>query len=113
MAIVVRPTPPDAAEQVAALPRRVAHVVYAVQAISHDLGNGPWRASEIITYDPEALTVASTSGALRRALARGLVDRWGHGIWTTTPHADDLRDALESRFLSETESGEETNHGSD
>lgn len=97
-----RPTPPDAAEQVAALPRRVAHVSYAVIATAADI-HGPVSPSEVILFDPESPSLAATCSALRRAINAGLVDRWGWGVYVSTLHAHDLHTALEDRFLSETE----------
>lgn len=98
-----REKPADAVERVAALPKRIAHAVYALQGIHNDLGTGPWKTNEIIYYDPEALAVSETYSALYRAAERGLVIRWGSGLWSTTPEADDLKEELEDRFLKETE----------
>ena len=101
--LLVRPTPPDAAEQVAALPRRVAHATYALLARTRDYPYGPHRAPVVVHYDIEAPSARSTADALRRAMSRGLVDRWGPGLWTPTLLAQDLRGALEDRFLADTE----------
>lgn len=97
-----RPVPADAAEQVAALPRRTAHAAYALHAWIRDY-TGPARASEVVLYDKEALDVRSTARALGAAKKLGLVDYWGAGLWTMTPHGGDLAGALEDRFLAETE----------
>lgn len=101
--IAERPTPIDAAEQVAALPRRTAHAAYALLAYARDYPYGPHRASEVVSYDSEAVSAQATGRALASAMHRGLADRWGEGLWTPTVHAGDLRQALEDRFLRETE----------
>lgn len=97
-----RPVPADAAEQVAALPRRTAHAAYALYAWIND-NMGPARTSEVVVYDKEALDARSTGRALAAAKRVGLVDYWGSGLWTLTPHGRDLAGALEDRFLRETE----------
>ena len=92
---------------VEALPRRVAHVVHAVMEIRNDPHFGPYgpfKPSEIVFYDGEALNASSMSHALVRALELGLVDRWGHGLWSATRLALDHRAAFEDRYLRETES---------
>jgi len=98
-----RELPVDAVEQVATLPRRVAHATYALLAWGRDHPYGPHRAGDVVTYDPEALSVRSTSDALFRAMKRGLVDRWAIGLWSPTLLAGDLFPALEDRCLAETE----------
>lgn len=98
-----RQTPTDAAEQVAALPRRVAHATYALLAWGRDHPYGPHRPGEVVLYDPEAPSATSTSGALCRAMRNhGLADRWGRGLWSPSPLAQDLFPALEDRFLADT-----------
>lgn len=97
------PTPADADEQVAALPRRTAHAVFALLETQRQEGYGPFKASEIVVYDSEAISAVSTGRALFHALSLGLADRWGVGLWTPTNHATLLREALEQRFLRETE----------
>jgi hypothetical protein len=104
MTAEVRETPDDAVEQVAALPRRVAHAVHALQALHEDGVMGPWRPCEIIVRDVESLSIASTCGALKRAMALGLVGKWGRGLYSTSPLAGDLKEAIEDRFLADTES---------
>ncbi len=98
----IRPVPDDAAEQVAALPRRAAHATYALHAWIRDY-IGPAKASEVVIYDVEALDSRSTGRALAAAQKLGLVERWGAGLWTMTLHGGDLAGALEDRFLAETE----------
>lgn len=104
---VVRPaptkTPADAAEQVAKMPRRVAHATFAILVLQHDGNYGPHKASEIVVYDAEALSAVSTGRALAHALKLGLVDRWGTGLWSPTNHAQLLYPALEDRFYADTE----------
>lgn len=102
MAGELRTTPADAAEQVAALPRRTAHVAHALLTTIREDG-GPVKASEVVVYDAEALSVNSTASALQSARRHGLAEYWGEGIWTASLHASDLRDALEDRFLADTE----------
>jgi hypothetical protein len=100
----LRERPVDAAEQVAALPRRVAHATYALLAWGRDHPYGPHRPGDVVLYDAEAPSASSTSGALCRAMRNhGLVDRWGRGLFTPTLLGQDLFPALEARFLAETE----------
>ncbi len=101
MAGAIRYPPPDAAEQVAALPRRTAHAAYALIACCAD-DKGPVRASDVVLYDREAVSAVSTGCALASALRHGLADRWAPGIWVPSLHAMDLRNDLEDRFLAET-----------
>lgn len=98
-----RQTPPDAAEQVAALPRRTAHAAHALLATTRELGYGPLLASEIIVHDSEATSSHATGSALASACRYGLADRWGMGLWSPSTHARDLEAALEDRYLSDTE----------
>ncbi len=98
----VRPTPPDAAEQVAALPRRTAHAAHALLACCADM-RGPAKVNEVIMYDAEALSTRATAAALSGARRARLADYWGRGVWVPTIHAHDLRAALEDRFLADTE----------
>jgi hypothetical protein len=97
----VRKRPADAEKQVAALPRRVAHVAYATLVACE--GGNPSKPSEIIIYDSESRSVGGTCSALRRAIDAGLVDRWAYGIYVPTLRGYDLKPALEDRFLEETE----------
>lgn len=100
---MMRETPRDAAEQVAALPRRVAHAAHALLATTDEIG-GPAVVAEIVVHDREALNVQSTSAALGRACHKhGLAENWGSGVWTPSLRARDLRGALEDRFLADTE----------
>ena len=89
------------AEEIAALPRRIAHVAYATLVACE--GGNPSTPSEIIIYDAESRSLGGTCSALRRAIEAGLVDRWGHGIYVPTTRAYGLRRPLEDRFLKETE----------
>jgi hypothetical protein len=96
--------PADAAEQVAALPRRIAHATYALLAWDRDHPYGPHRTGDVVLYDPEAPSASSTSHALLRAMRdHSLVDRWGIGLFTPTNTGRLLFAALEDRFLAETE----------
>jgi hypothetical protein len=95
--------PIDAALQVGVLPQRVAEVTHAVQIACDEQSGGPVRATEIMVYDRAALTLGSTCSALRRAMEHGLVDRWGRGIYSPTLKAGDLKDALENRYLADSE----------
>lgn len=96
-------TPADAAEQVAALPRRTAHAVFALLEAQRQDGYGPFKASEVVIYDSEARSAVSTGRALFHAMSLRLADRWGVGLWSPTLQATLLREALEERFLRETE----------
>lgn len=99
-----------AALDVSALPRRTAHAVHALLAIRNDpsLGPyGPFKASEVVLYDSEALSARSTGRALAHALRLGLADRWGPGLWVATNFALDHRSALEERYLADTERGDD------
>jgi len=98
-----RPTPPDAADRVAALTRRVAHATFALLETNRELGM-PVKASEVVMYDAEALSVVATGRALSAARRRGLAENWG-GVWTPSLLALDLRKALEDRFLTDTDPG--------
>jgi hypothetical protein len=90
----------DAARHVEALPRRVAHVAHALQITCDELGGGPARPREIVVYDREAMTVNITCAALHRAMVDfHLVDRWGRGLYVPTALANDLKQALEDRYL--------------
>jgi len=96
-------TPPDAAKQVAALPRRTAHAAYACFAAREAGGLiGPVTAREVLTHDKESLSIQSTARALASAQRRGLVQCWG-GVWSALPAAYALRSALEDRFLADTD----------
>lgn len=97
----VRTRPADGAAVVASLPRRLAHLVFALIVASREY-NGPVTPAEIAIYDQEAMTMASVYDLLRRALEEGLADRWGHGIYVPTLRAGDLAPWLEDRVLEET-----------
>jgi hypothetical protein len=88
----------DPASEVAALPRRVAHATHALLAAA---GQMPLKASEILLYDVEALSAASTGAALREAARKGLVANAG-GLWFPRERAHRLQAQLEDRFLAET-----------
>jgi hypothetical protein len=88
----------DARSIVGRLPRRVAHAVHALLEAG---GSMPLKASEIVTYDAEALSEKSTAAALREARRHGLVDGV-HGLWVPLESAYELRDQLERRFLADT-----------
>jgi hypothetical protein len=101
-----RPTPPDAAEQVAALSRRTAHAVYALHAYIRE-NTGPAYANEVVLFDREAISTQATATSLANAEKLGLVEKWPSpgvsSLWTMTPHGGDLSGALEDRFLADTE----------
>lgn len=91
---------------VEALPRRVAHAVHALMEIRNDVTvgpYGPYRASEIVLYDGEAMSVRATAAALREAQKRGLAVYVGRGLWTAAGIALDHRRAFEDRYIRETE----------
>lgn len=89
------------------LPRRVAHVTYALMESSspYAYGVGPRTTREVMEYDSEALTLSSTFDALSRAMGIGLVARtFGRPtLWFPTNLAYDHRSAFEDRFLRDTE----------
>jgi hypothetical protein len=70
-------------------------------ARSRDNGGGiPVTTYEVCEYDAEAMTPASTYGALRRAMRAGLAGGC-RGLWFPTNRAWEMRKALEERFLAE------------
>jgi hypothetical protein len=87
------------------LPRRTAHAVHALLEGSgpYAHGMGVLTAAEIMLYDAEATSPRSTAAALREAMKHGLVGYVGKGLWVPTNRAYNLRQALESRYLKETE----------
>lgn len=103
----------EAVRHVALLPPRVAHVTAALQMTCDERGGGPVRPKEIILYDWEALTVKTTCAALHRAMHRyALVDRWGRGLYVPTVLAGDLKDALEARYLVDSDQSSGSGEGS-
>ncbi|HET7455429.1 MAG TPA: hypothetical protein VFJ76_07910 [Solirubrobacterales bacterium] len=87
-------------ELVKKLPRRVAHAAFAVlEATAQGV---PATPSEAILFDQESPSLAAFCSALRRAIDRGLVDRWGRGVYVPTMRAHDLRTLLEDRYLADT-----------
>jgi hypothetical protein len=90
-----------AAEYVASLPQRTAHVVHALMASSRD-HNMPVTAAEICLYDSEALSVRATGMALAHARKLRLAVYTGK-YWIPSFVALDMRHAFEERFLDETE----------
>ncbi len=100
-----------AADEVTRLPPRVAHVAYALMALEDSTqGCGPFSATEIVTYDSEALSAQSTGTALAHARKLRLVDSAPGGpagalLWWPTSKARELRRALEDRVLTEQEKG--------
>lgn len=90
-----------------ALPRRVAHATFALvfrPLMAHDYG--PFTAAEVCEFDgPEAYTPQHTGAALREAAKLGLAMYIpsGGGLWTATNYALDNKQALEDRFLRDTE----------
>lgn len=96
---------PECAFDVEALPRRVAHAVHALLAVRNDVNIGPYgpfKASEIVLYDGEALSARSTAAALREAQKLGLAVNI-RGFWTAGRDALDNARALEERYLRETD----------
>jgi hypothetical protein len=94
-----------AALEVQQLPRRVALAVHALMEVRNDpnLGPyGPFKASEIVLYDGEALNARSTAAALREATKYGLVVYIGHGLWTATHFALNHCSDFETRYLADT-----------
>lgn len=96
----LRKTPNDAAEQVAALPRRAAHAAYALIACSEFM-NGPVTAAEVVVWDSESPSSSATRSALQTAQRYGLAEQHARAIWIPSFHARDLKTALEDRFLTE------------
>jgi hypothetical protein len=86
-------------QEVADLPRRVAHVTHALIARWRDAGEAV-TTLEVCEYDPEALTVGATRSALIRARTARLADGID-GIWFPTNAAMKLRAPLEARVLAE------------
>ncbi len=69
-------------------------------------GVGPRTAVEVLLYDSEALSTASTFSALMTATRYGLCERtFGPRpvLWWPTNKALDMRSELEDRFLDEVE----------
>lgn len=96
-----------------ALPRRVAHAVHALMEVRNDVTVGPYgpfKASEIVLYDGEALTARHTARALREAQRHGLAFYVGHGLWTATHLALDNCRAFEERYLADTEDEDANSH---
>lgn len=94
------------AEFVETLPRRVAHAAHALLAVRDDVNIGPYgpfKASEVVLYDSEALTAGATYQALRRGMKYGLTLWVGRGLWTATNLALDNARALEDRYLRDTD----------
>lgn len=95
-----RKTPTDAAEQVAALPRRTAHAAHALIACSEFM-NGAVTAAEVVVFDSESLSSSATRSALLTAQRYGLAEQHARAIWIPSLEAKDLRTALKDRFLAE------------
>jgi hypothetical protein len=101
--IPVEETAANAVEQVAALPRRTAHAAFALLDAVLEL-NMPPTAAEICTFDIESLGVRETANALASAKRHGLaIYEPGMRLWVPTVAAMNQRQALEDRFLAETE----------
>jgi hypothetical protein len=97
-------------DDVYALPRRTAHAVHALMEVRNDRAIGPYgpfKAREVMLYDEEALSPASTGAALREARKRALVFYVGHGLWSATNLALDNRAKFEARYLADTDSSME------
>lgn len=87
------------------LPRRVAHAVHALMEVRNDVSVGPYgpfKASEVVLYDDEALSARSTAAALSHAERLGLAINI-RGYWTATVLALDHCRAFEERYMRETE----------
>lgn len=86
---------------VAALPRRTAHALYALTACARSMhGSGPFFASEIVLYDPEAVSALATGAGLAHARKHGLADNTA-GLWWATSLGNSLWRHLEARVLDE------------
>jgi hypothetical protein len=83
----------------ALLPRHVAQVAHALLEAATQAGGGPLKASEVMIYDRDALTIQATATALYHAMRRRLADRGGTGLWMPTNAAWDMRKALEHYVL--------------
>jgi hypothetical protein len=95
--------PPQTLADVATLPPRTAHVVYALIVAVDDL-KMPVKTDEVLLYDGESNGVRSTGSALRDACRLGLAQRVPiGGYWIPTPKARELWIALEDRYLEDTE----------
>lgn len=93
-----------------ALPRRAAHAVHALMEVRNDLTfgpYGPYKAAEIVLYDAEAMSARGTAAALREAKKFGLAHYVGSGLWTASFLALEHRDDFETRYLRDTERGDE------
>lgn len=95
------------AEEVAALPRRIAHVLHALLESSgaYALGSGPKTAAEVVLYDSEAPNSGATLDALKRAMLKDLcVGTFSRPrLWIPANRTIEMRAALEARFLRETD----------
>lgn len=86
-------------------PRRVAHAVHALMEVRNDVTfgpYGPYKASEVVLYDGEALSARSTAAALREAQKLGLAMYLGRGLWTASNLALDHRRDFEERYVKDT-----------
>lgn len=93
---------PDRAELVAAFPRRTAHALHALLVATAEIG-APATASEILIYDEEAFSARQTGAALREARRRdGRLCQFTGEYWVAGNVAQELRAALEDRYLRET-----------
>jgi len=84
--------------------------VGALLAATDDQHAPPY-SSEVALRDPEAFSVRSTASALNHAERRGLANVAGPPgacVWMATPLCHELRDALEARFLADTEESQPT-----
>lgn len=92
--------------EVASLPRRTAHALYALLAIGEDNTRELTRqmptSAEVLLYDPESLSARSTGAALTHAARLGLCG-YVRPYWMATGRAHALRSELEERCLREQE----------
>lgn len=86
---------------VAALPRRTAHALHAL-LVSNDEQRAPSTAAEVCVYDGEALGARATAAALREGWRRGYCVCAPGGYWAALAPAQQLRGALEARYLEDT-----------
>jgi hypothetical protein len=67
---------------------------------------GPFKASEIVLYDSEALNARSTAAALREAQKHQLAAYVGHGLWAATHFALNHVSDFEERYMRRHSRGE-------
>lgn len=99
------PPTPDRVSLADRLPRRTAHAVHALMEVRNDPSIGPYgpfKASEVVLYDSEAMSARATAAALRHAQRFGLALYVGRGLWTATNAALNLGREFEDRYCRDT-----------